>query len=121
MNATRSGRARRRKLLGASAGVTLVELMIVVTIIAVLAAIAITMYQDVQKRARLASDQGTIGSIRSAISIYYGGSGGNFPANQASVLTLLQAPAWQCPGNTAWSYDANTGLAALAVNDVSGC
>ncbi|MBI4013328.1 MAG: prepilin-type N-terminal cleavage/methylation domain-containing protein, partial [Candidatus Rokubacteria bacterium] len=32
-------------------GVTLVELMVVVAIIAIIAAIAITLYQDVQKKA----------------------------------------------------------------------
>jgi prepilin-type N-terminal cleavage/methylation domain-containing protein len=121
MDATRSGRAQRRRILGSRAGVTLVELMVVVTIIAVIAAIAITLYQDVQKKARLASDQGTIGSIRSAISIYYGGNSGTFPGSQAGVLLLLQAPDWQCPGNSAWSYDSASGLAALAVNDTSGC
>jgi prepilin-type N-terminal cleavage/methylation domain-containing protein len=121
MNAKRSDDGRRRSILRGSSGVTLVELMIVVTIIAVIAAIAITLYQDVQKKARLAADQGTIGAIRSAIAMYYGGSSGSFPPSQATVLTLLQVPAWQCLGNSAWTYDPNTGLAALVVNDVSSC
>jgi prepilin-type N-terminal cleavage/methylation domain-containing protein len=105
-------------------GVTLVELMVVVAIIAIIAAIAITLYQDVQKKARLAADQGTMAAIRSAIAIYYGKNDGVFPT-QGSLNggpPLLQAaPSWQCAGNSGWTYDANTGLAALAVNDTSGC
>ena len=103
-------------------GVTLVELMVVVAIIAIIAAIAITLYQDVQKKAKLAADQGTMAAIRSAIAIYYGKNDGVFPGSTATLNTLLQAPAsWQCAGNSAYSYAPATGLAALAVNDVSGC
>jgi type IV pilus assembly protein PilA len=103
-------------------GVTLVELMVVVAIIAIIAAIAITLYQDVQKKAKLAADQGTMAAIRSAIAIYYGKNDGFFPPSTASIDTLLQAPAaWQCAGNTGYGYVAATGLASLAINDVSGC
>jgi prepilin-type N-terminal cleavage/methylation domain-containing protein len=105
-------------------GVTLVELMVVVAIIAIIAAIAITLYQDVQKKARLAADQGTMAAIRSAIAIYYGKNDGVFPtqgALNAGPPLLQAAPGWQCAGNSGWTYDINTGLAALAVNDTSGC
>jgi prepilin-type N-terminal cleavage/methylation domain-containing protein len=102
-------------------GVTLVELMVVVAIIAIIAAIAITLYQDVQKKAKLAADQGTMAAIRSAIAIYYGKNDGVFPGSAGAIDLLLQAPpAWQCVGQ-ANNYVAATGLASLAVNDISGC
>jgi prepilin-type N-terminal cleavage/methylation domain-containing protein len=104
-----------------SAGVTLVELMVVITIIAIIAAIAITLYQDIQKKTKLAADQGTMAAIRSAIAIYYGSNEGIFPSSQATVTSLLQAPAWQCAGNSGWGYAPATGIATLAVNDTSGC
>jgi prepilin-type N-terminal cleavage/methylation domain-containing protein len=117
----RVAKTQRRPLARSSAGVTLVELMVVVAIIAIIAAIAITLYQDIQKKTKLAADQGTMAAVRSAITIYYGMNDGLFPGNQATVLALLQAPGWQCAGNSGWGYTAATGIATLAVNDVSGC
>ena len=114
----------KRSRIGNERGVTLVELMVVVAIIAIIAAIAITLYQDVQKKARLAADQGTLAAIRSAIAIYYGKNDGFFPpVAQPQQPPYLQAAAvWQCPGNAAGVvYDPNTGLARLPVNNVSGC
>lgn len=78
-------------------GVTLVELMIVVAILAIIAAIAITLYQDVEKRAKLAADQQTTAALASAISIYYGKHDGSLPATTADVLALVTpTPVWQC-------------------------
>ena len=117
----RVAKTQRRPLARSNAGVTLVELMVVVAIIAIIAAIAITLYQDIQKKTRLAADQGTMAALRSAIAIYYGMNEGLFPGSQAAVFTLLQAPSWQCPGNSGWGYTAATGIATLAVNDVASC
>ena len=103
-------------------GVTLVELMVVVAIIAIIAAIAITLYQDVQKKARLAADQGTIAALRSASAIYYGKNDGAFPS-QATLNTLVQPspPVMQCPGN-AWTIDpANGKITFTAGNDIPAC
>jgi len=100
-------------------GVTLVELMVVVAIIAIIAAIAITLYQDIQKKARLAADQGTIAALRSASAIYYGQNDGTF-ATQATLQTLVQGFNLQCTGAT-WAADTTNGKITYTPNDVSAC
>src|SRR5262245_4406113 len=74
----RWGRALRRRDQG---GLTLVELMIVVTIVAIIAVIAMAIYQDIVKKSKLAADQGTVASLRSAVAIYYGQNNGMFPSS----------------------------------------
>jgi prepilin-type N-terminal cleavage/methylation domain-containing protein len=88
---------RRRSRKRDQRGLTLVELMIVVTIIAIIAAVAIAVYQDIVKKSKLAADQGVVSSLRSAVAIYYGRSNGLFPASLNSVEALVQpAPVYNC-------------------------
>lgn len=91
------GRLRRGSRMRDQRGLTLVELMIVVTIIAIIAAVAITLYQDIVKKSKLAADQGVVSSLRSAVAIYYGRTNGLFPGTMGAVEALVQpAPIYNC-------------------------
>ena len=60
-------------------GFTLIELMIVVAIIGILAAIAIPRFAALIDKAREAGARGNLGALRSAIAIYYGDTKGYWP------------------------------------------
>lgn len=68
-------------------GFTLAELMIVVAIIGILASIAIPKFANMVAKSQEGSDLGKLGSVRSAISIYYAAMEGQYPGNLTSGIT----------------------------------
>jgi len=71
---------RRRKVAAGSSGFTLLELLVVMTIIGILAAIAVPALRDSPKRAREATLRADLFTFRSVIDQYKGDKG-NYPAD----------------------------------------
>jgi len=68
-------------------GFTLIELMIVVAIIGVLAAIAVPKFADLIRKSGEGASRGNLGSLRSALTVYYGDMEGQYPT-RLSALTI---------------------------------
>jgi general secretion pathway protein G len=69
-----SGKPPRR------AGFSLVELMVVVSIIAIIASIAVPKYADLMRKSQEAQTKGNLASLRGAMSVYYSDNQGVYPS-----------------------------------------
>ncbi len=67
-------------------GFTLIELMIVVAIIGILAAIAIPKFADLINKSKEGATKGALSSVRSALQVYYGDNEGWFPTDTLDSL-----------------------------------
>jgi prepilin-type N-terminal cleavage/methylation domain-containing protein len=68
-------------------GFTLIELMIVVAIIGILAAIAIPKFADLINKSKEGATKGALSSVRSAINVYYGDNEGLYPSGAVAAAS----------------------------------
>jgi prepilin-type N-terminal cleavage/methylation domain-containing protein len=102
---------------------TLIELMIVVAIIGILAAIAIPKFAELIRKSSEGASKGNLGALRSAMSIYYGDLEGQYPAT-VDALTIGGKYLGQVPAAKAPNYhpdaSATTLFSVSGLNDVGG-
>ncbi len=91
----------------ARSGFTLIELMIVVAIIGILAAIAIPKFAELIRKSGEGASKGNLGAIRSALSIYYGDMEGQYPSSLTG-LTIAGKYLASIPVAKAPNYHADS-------------
>ena len=105
----------------AQKGFTLIELMIVVAIIGILAAVAIPAYQDYTIRAKMTEAMSIASGAKTGIAEYYI-SEGSMPADQTTA-GLETAASYSTDIVQSMTYsrtDADTGVIQMAVEDLGG-
>ena len=106
-------------------GFTLIELMIVVAIIGILAAVAVPKFADLINKSKEGATKGALSSLRGALQVYYSDNEGWYPADSdlssltASAKYINEIPMAKLPTRHSDSAAVNA-AASAPVNDAGG-
>src|SRR5689334_17670588 len=100
-------------------GFTLIELMIVVAIIGILAAIAVPAYQDYSLRAKVSEAASLMGATRTAIDVAYSDGYQITALPPRTSLGLANAASYKGRYVNDVSYDKTTGLITVTMQGIS--
>ena len=115
-------------------GFTLVEIVLVIVLIGILAAIIVPKFAGQTGKAKIAATKANIESLRSAIRLYQGNNDGTLPSDLTSLvgiylqtmpeeaITPSSAESTVIDGSGGWSYDSSMGEVAvnLSGSDADG-
>ena len=100
------------------------ELMIVVAIIGIIAAIAIPKFAELIRKSNEGATKGNLGATRSALPIFYGDTEGHYPYHPVSLVFsgryMMGLPKAKTPNYHADSAKVRLGLDALDADDTGG-
>ena len=88
------------KAMKSQKGFTIVELLIVIVIIGILAAIVIVAYNGITNRAKASKTQSTVANIVKKAEAY-NAENGTYPTTLATLLTADSSTTWYLPANAA--------------------
>ena len=111
---------RNMKTMDRRGGFTLIELMIVVAIIGVLASIAIPKFAGLMRKSQEGATKGALGTVRSALSIYYADNEGYFPSDDLSSLLASGKYLSAIPAAKAPSYHTDTSAICVGQLSIAG-
>ncbi|MFH0807155.1 MAG: type II secretion system protein [Elusimicrobiota bacterium] len=110
-----------------SRGFTLIELMVVIVILGILAAVIAPRIPQFVNKAKEGRTKGNLGTLRSTLNIYYSDNDGIYPVDTLTATLvpkyIKKIPDVVCPGshlNPIATVRADTTAGVLAPSDTSG-
>ena len=105
-----------------SKGFTLIELIMVIVILGILAAVAIPKFVDLSNQAKISACKSNQGTIESACAIYYAsraaiGETPTFPSDYTDTSLYAGNAVPTCPADGDYTYSQTTGTVTCSIAD----